>query len=96
MSHYELQQGLKETVTRDWKIFMVNSLNYMNKIIKKYGEGQPVSFTDFFASIIGDTLLKHVSNYYTLYFFQHYIQYTADNLYWPSLLMNNKKKSTKK
>jgi phospholipase A2 len=34
---------------------------YVSSVVSKRKEGQPVSFTDFFGHLVGETLLKGVS-----------------------------------
>jgi len=44
---------------------------YMDRIMRKRKEGQPVSFTDFFGHMVGETLLGDVSgclDYMPLYY----------------------------
>lgn len=36
--------------------------NHMNIILRKKSQGQPVSFTDFFGYLVGETILKDVSS----------------------------------
>ena len=37
---------------------------HVNIILDKKSRGQPVSFTDFFGYLVGDTLLKDVSSHF--------------------------------
>lgn len=36
--------------------------NHINIILRKKSRGQPVSFTDFFGYLVGETILKDVSS----------------------------------
>lgn len=53
-----IHNELKESVTSGWKWKLANSLGYMTSMLRKYRDGQPVSFTDFFGHLLGDVLLK--------------------------------------
>lgn len=58
ITHSQLQQELKESVTRSWKWKLLNAPAYVTSMVAKYKQGQPVSFTDFFGHLLGDVLLK--------------------------------------
>lgn len=56
-----IHNELKESVTSGWKWKLANSLGYMTSMLRKYRDGQPISFTDYFGHLLGDVLLKEVS-----------------------------------
>lgn len=58
VSHSQIQDELRESVTKDWKWQLMNGAKYVGSMIAKYKRGQPVSFTDFFGHLLGDVLLK--------------------------------------
>lgn len=58
VTHSQVQKELRESVTTDWKWKLLNSPTYVAKMVAKYKQGQPVSFTDFFGHLLGDVLLK--------------------------------------
>ena len=45
-----------------WLLTPQSVYRYMDRIMKKRQNGQPVSFTDFFGHMVGETLLKGVSS----------------------------------
>ena len=60
----ELQKELRANVTSSWvsNLFSARSMyRYVSNIIEKRRTGQPVSFTDFFGWLVGETLLPKVS-----------------------------------
>jgi len=52
----ELKNNINATVL--WKLN--GAIRYMDNILRKSRMGQPISFTDFFGHMVGDTLLKGV------------------------------------
>ncbi|XP_018011748.1 cytosolic phospholipase A2 isoform X2 [Hyalella azteca] len=57
-----IQEQLRQSVTSDWKWKLTNSLGYVTSMLRKYRDGQPISFTDFFGHLLGDVLLKERKN----------------------------------
>ena len=45
-----------------WLLTPQSVYRYMDRIMKKRQNGQPVSFTDFFGHMVGETLLKGVGS----------------------------------
>merc|ERR1719259_99366 len=60
--HEDLMRQMKAAVTEGWKWKLTNSPSYVSQMLRKYSNGQPVSFTDFFGHILGDVLLKEQKN----------------------------------
>ena len=60
VTHEQIQQELKASVTSNWKRHLAKSPAYISSMIFKYKYGQPVSFIDFFGHLLGDVLLKGV------------------------------------
>ncbi|KAK3879753.1 hypothetical protein Pcinc_015739 [Petrolisthes cinctipes] len=58
VSHTQIQEELRVSVTHDWKWQLLNTPKYVANMVSKYKQGQPVSFTDFFGHLLGDVLLK--------------------------------------
>ncbi|XP_071450114.1 cytosolic phospholipase A2-like [Hetaerina americana] len=56
----DLIPELRERMAKNWTKLLkpLNMYNYMKQVISKSSQGQPVSFTDFFGHLVGDTLLK--------------------------------------
>ncbi|XP_067669562.1 cytosolic phospholipase A2-like isoform X1 [Haliotis asinina] len=56
----EVQEDLKNNIDRSimWLLQPQSVYRYLQTILKKRREGQPVSFTDFFGHMVGETLLK--------------------------------------
>lgn len=65
VSHEEIHEALRESVTSGWKWKLTHSIGYMSSMLRKYREGQPISFTDFFGHLLGDVLLKEVGLQYS-------------------------------
>ncbi|KAH3799288.1 hypothetical protein DPMN_152894 [Dreissena polymorpha] len=58
----ELRQELRDSIesTWVWKLLDPTSLlRYLSRVRQKRREGQPVSFTDLFGHLVGETLLKN-------------------------------------
>ena len=59
-----VREQLKENISDNW-LWMMLTPSWMygnlNKIMEKKWRGQPVSFTDFFGYLVGQTILKDVS-----------------------------------
>ncbi|XP_064106608.1 cytosolic phospholipase A2-like isoform X2 [Macrobrachium nipponense] len=58
VTHTQIQAELRESVTKGWKMKLLNAPKYIASMAAKYKKGQPVSFTDFFGHLLGDVLLK--------------------------------------
>ncbi|KAF2356544.1 C2 domain [Trinorchestia longiramus] len=58
----QIREELRQSVTTDWKWKLANSLGYVTSMLRKYKDGQPVSFTDYFGHLLGDVLLKERKN----------------------------------
>lgn len=58
-----MQDELKNNIDSSllWLLSPQGVYRYMDRIMKKRQMGQPVSFTDFFGHMVGETLLKGVS-----------------------------------
>lgn len=56
----DLQEELKRNISQSpfWLLSPRSLYRYTSNILTKYRRGQPVSFTDFFGHLLGDTLLK--------------------------------------
>ena len=59
----QLRQELRESIksTPLWLLNPASIYRYLSRIIAKRSQGQPVSFTDFFGHLVGETLLQGVS-----------------------------------
>ena len=59
----ELQEELKSSVDSSpfWLLGPQSMYRYIKRILEKRRQGQPVSFTDFFGHLVGETLLRGVS-----------------------------------
>ena len=57
--HQELRDSIKSTPL--WLLNPASIYRYLSRIIAKRSQGQPVSFTDFFGHLVGETLLQGVS-----------------------------------
>lgn len=59
----ELQEELGRNIENSpfWLLNPQSLYTYVSRIVKKRQQGQPVSFTDFFGCLVGDTILKNVS-----------------------------------
>ncbi|XP_022328610.1 cytosolic phospholipase A2-like [Crassostrea virginica] len=57
----ELQEELGRNIENSpfWLLNPQSLCTYVSRIVKKRQEGQPVSFTDFFGCLVGDTILKN-------------------------------------
>lgn len=67
MAPGEMQEELKNNI-RSTPLWRLNgAFRYIDCIRRKKCSGQPVSFTDFFGHMVGETLLKGVSGPLTLY-----------------------------
>lgn len=58
----EVQQEIREAISRSpLRLLSPTSLyHYIERVLEKRRQGQPVSFTDFFGLMIGETLLTKV------------------------------------
>jgi phospholipase A2 len=58
-----MQDELKNNIDSSllWLLSPQGVYRYLDKIMKKRQMGQPVSFTDFFGHMVGETLLKGVN-----------------------------------
>ncbi|XP_046398440.1 cytosolic phospholipase A2-like isoform X2 [Ischnura elegans] len=56
----ELIPELRERMAKSWKKLLtpMNMYKYVKEVTSKASQGQPVSFTDIFGHLVGDTLLK--------------------------------------
>ena len=76
----ELREELRDNIASSpvWLLTNPPSMyRYLTRIMAKRRQGQPVSFTDFFGHLVGETLLKGVSMLCILYWllqksFQHF------------------------
>ena len=60
----KIRQDLRENVKDNWMWLLLTPswmYNHMSIILRKKARGQPVSFTDFFGYLVGETILKDVS-----------------------------------
>ena len=59
----QLRQELRDSIksTPLWLLNPASIYRYLSRIIAKRSQGQPVSFTDFFGHLVGETLLQGVS-----------------------------------
>ena len=69
MAPGDMQDELKNSIDSSllWLLKPQGVYRYMDMIMKKRQMGQPVSFTDFFGHLVGETLLKGVSMLCILY-----------------------------
>jgi len=61
---HQIRQELKENVKDNWMWLLLTPswlYTHMSIILRKKSRGQPVSFTDFFGHLVGETILKDVS-----------------------------------
>ncbi|KAG8228650.1 hypothetical protein J437_LFUL008301 [Ladona fulva] len=60
----DLIPELRARMAKSWTKLLtpLNMYNYMKQVLRKSSQGQPVSFTDFFGHLVGDTLLIEVSS----------------------------------
>lgn len=65
ISPEDMLNELKKNVHHSpfWLLSPRSMYRYISSIKEKHRNGQPVSFTDFFGHLLGDTLLKDVSIY---------------------------------
>lgn len=60
----QIEQDLRENIKDNWMWLLLTPswlYNHMSIILRKRSRGQPVSFTDFFGYLVGETILKDVS-----------------------------------
>ena len=60
----KVRDELRENVKDNWMWLLLTPswmYKHVNIILQKKSKGQPVSFTDFFGYLVGDTILKDVS-----------------------------------
>lgn len=60
----KVRDQLRENVKDNWMWLLLTPswmYRHVNIILQKKSKGQPVSFTDFFGYLVGDTILKEVS-----------------------------------
>ena len=60
----QVREQLKENVSDNWLWMMLTpswTYRHLKIIMQKKRRGQPVSFTDFFGYLVGETILKDVS-----------------------------------
>lgn len=60
----EIKRDLRKNVKDNWMWLLLTPswmYNHVNIILDKRSRGQPVSFTDFFGYLVGETILKDVS-----------------------------------
>jgi len=76
----ELRHELRDSIASNWvwKLVDPSSLyRYLSRVMKKRAHGQPISFTDLFGHLVGETLLKnvwfHFSCLYVWFFFFKFI-----------------------
>ena len=60
----EMQSELMNNIDKSlaWLLAPSSFFRYLNSVLTKRRQGQPVSFTDFFGHMVGETLLKGVSS----------------------------------
>ena len=61
---HQIRQELMENVEDNWMWLLLTPswlYTHMSIILRKKSRGQPVSFTDFFGYLVGETILKDVS-----------------------------------
>lgn len=77
ISPSEMLDELRKNVRHSpfWLLSPRSMYRYISSIKAKYKNGQPVSFTDFFGHLLGDTLLKDVSiiNFVVIHFFLRFM-----------------------
>lgn len=63
MAPGDMQDELKNNIDSSllWLLKPQGVYRYMDMIMKKRKNGQPVSFTDFFGHMVGETLLRGVN-----------------------------------
>ncbi|XP_020624400.1 cytosolic phospholipase A2-like isoform X3 [Orbicella faveolata] len=57
----QIEQDLRENIKDNWMWLLLTPswlYNHMSIILRKRSRGQPVSFTDFFGYLVGETILK--------------------------------------
>ena len=62
-----IRDTLRENIDDNWMWLMVTPswmYRHLKIIMDKKRRGQPISFTDFFGYLVGDTILKDVSRRY--------------------------------
>ena len=60
----KVRDELRQNVKDNWMWLLLTPswmYKHVNIILQKKSKGQPVSFTDFFGYLVGDTILKDVS-----------------------------------
>lgn len=60
----KVRDELRQNVKDNWMWLLLTPswmYRHVNIILQKKSKGQPVSFTDFFGYLVGDTILKDVS-----------------------------------
>ena len=65
-----IKQDLRKNVKDNWMWLLLTPswmYNHVNIILDKRSRGQPVSFTDFFGYLVGETILKDVSTQIPLF-----------------------------
>jgi len=62
MNPGEMQDELKNNIDSSllWLLSPQSIYRYLDRILQKRQNGQPVSFTDIFGHLVGETLLKNV------------------------------------
>ena len=66
MAPGDMQEDLKNNIDSSllWLLSPQGVYRYLDRIMRKRKNGQPVSFTDFFGHMVGETLIKDVSRKY--------------------------------
>ena len=63
----DMQEELKNNIDSSlmWLLTPMSIKRYIDRILLKRQNGQPISFTDIFGHLVGETLLKDVSLIYS-------------------------------
>lgn len=67
MNPGDMQEELKNNIDSSlmWLLGPMSIKRYIDRILLKRQNGQPISFTDIFGHLVGETLLKDVSLIYS-------------------------------
>lgn len=63
MNPGDMQEELKNNIDSSflWLLNPLSCKRYIDRMMQKRQNGQPISFTDIFGHLVGETLLKDVS-----------------------------------
>lgn len=73
MNPGEMQDELKNSIKSSflWLLNPLSCKRYIDRMMQKRQNGQPISFTDIFGHLVGETLLKDVSPKKLAFFIIH-------------------------